>query len=123
MALNHLRTDPEPAALTWARLECAASLVRNGLSVDEAAVKVLLSSAEIQSWIDRKPPTRRIEDDDPGARYDATTLKLVEAHRNGGQIEINHDQYKYYFRPRLSALSDPDAAALVAELDKRFKMP
>jgi len=44
--------------------------------------------------------------------YDATTLKLVEAHHKGGQIQIDHDQYKYYVRPRPLALLDPAATAL-----------
>jgi hypothetical protein len=47
-----------------------------GSAIDDAPT-------EIQSWIDRESPTPQIDDHDPGGRYDATTLNLVEAYRKG----------------------------------------
>ena len=122
MALNHFRADVEPAALTFLKLQNATLLVHKGLSVDEAALRVDLSSAEVQSWIDRNPATPQIDDDDPGARYDATAVKLVEAYQAGNYIEIGHDQYQSYFRGRLITMTGPAATALVSELDRRFKL-
>jgi hypothetical protein len=61
-------------------------------------------------------------DDDPAVRWEECARNLVAAHRSGSYIDIGSDQYKSYIRGRLLASSDPDAARLLSELDRRFRL-
>jgi len=63
-----------------------------------------------------------VSEDDPGVRFDAAALKMVEGFRAGNYIDIGSDEYQSYFRGRLITMTDPAAVALKNELDKRFRL-
>ncbi len=130
-ALNHLRGDSSfENAIGYFKLERASNLVEEGLSVDAAAARVERSPAEVQHYIDHKNRARKenpwargkMIDDDPAVRWEESARNLVAAHRSGSSIDIGSEQYKSYIRGRLLASSDPDAAKLLSELDRRFKL-
>jgi predicted phage terminase large subunit-like protein len=130
-ALNHLRGDSGfENAIGYLKLECASMWVEEGLSVDAAAARVERSPAEVQHYIDHKNRARRENpwarggkvDDDPAVRWDECARNLVAAYRSGSYVDIGSDQYQSYIRARLLASSDSDAAKLLSELDRRFRL-
>lgn len=129
MALNHLREDSEPHALTHLKLQQAAIWVREGLSVDAAALRADLPSATLREWLEHPPDPispnpvvpAAASDDKFAVRVPAQASRLIEAFRAGCHITgLDPDHYHSYLRPQLLMSADPAAAKLVSELDRRF---
>jgi predicted phage terminase large subunit-like protein len=150
MALNYLR-DESPARkwITATKLRFASVWVGEGATVDEAAARADLSSAEVQDYLDRaayvtqqqRSPSERLAeaqangrclDIDPvffkarthsssGTPTDPTAW-LFEAHAAGrlGGVDVDPWHWQTQLKPRLSRSGHPDAAAIIDALDARF---
>jgi hypothetical protein len=73
-----------------------------------------------QLYEEHQRETAQPDDDDLEARLTAGATRLIESYRAGHSIDLDGDYYKSYMRARLCAFSDPAAADLVRELDRRF---
>jgi hypothetical protein len=61
------------------------------------------------------------DDDDLAARIAQQVANLITAFRAGHTITgLDPGYYRSYLRPVLCTLSDPDAARLMSELDRRL---
>jgi len=115
MAINHLQDNVEPNMLTYYRFLNAARAVDDGSGVAETARRFNLDVQELEAWLTRPRPGAVM----PANGFDTLATKLIEAHRCRDTILIDSDQYKRV-RPQLLASSDPKAAAMVREYDRKF---
>jgi predicted phage terminase large subunit-like protein len=129
MALNHLRNEKEPGAITFLKLEQAAAWVREGIPIETATMRANLTAAELQRWIAREVQPRGphstnstvipYDDDDPRVPVFRHAAKLIEAFRSGHTLTgLDSSYYHSYLRHVLLTFSDPDAAKLISFLDR-----
>jgi predicted phage terminase large subunit-like protein len=131
-ALNYLReTGGGTNFLNFLKLQTASNWVREGLSVDAAASRAGLSSAQLQHFMDLR---NRPAQENPWLVSETVAAKpapwscepLIAAHAAGHYIDINPDVYRGRVRNdlRAYAAAHPEtpapALALIATLDARF---
>jgi predicted phage terminase large subunit-like protein len=131
-ALNDLRGDSQyQNAVDSLKAIAASDRLRRGLSVEATAAIVGLSTSEVQRYKEsasriceraRQRSLSRQSEDDPCARWDRSAVRQVEAFKAGSYIDIGYDLYRSYIRGRLIKMTDPAAAALMSELDRRWRI-
>ena len=128
MALNYLRDAGTPSIIVFQKMGCAASWVREGrLSLEEAAHRAEVTTAELERWLEPKRPAKQ-ENSFPSPVNDAAELllwnpaRLVEAACAGYFVEIDPDTYRLARRNALKAYAascaDPENARSSPKIDR-----